>query len=1068
MKYIPSINIESGIHHEFQYIVTPNAKEVLGNIINSFHSGIHSFTIIGNYGTGKSSFIVGLEKDLQEGTSNLVTNKEAFSNMPDFEFMNIVGDYASLSDVLASKLNLAYFSDSKNIFEALNHKYKECKKEGKFLFIVIDEFGKILEYAANNNPERELYFLQKLAEFVNHPSRNVILLTTLHQNFGSYAYKLDDAQRNEWLKIKGRFKEIVFVEPVEQLMFLASEQLNGNFAVMDSITKTNFIELYSLAKKNNILSESLSLETAKKLYPLDPISASCLTFAIQRYGQNERSLFSFLAATGKGSLKDYEPTETLTYNLANVYDYVTYNFYTSLASVNSDTMNWRAMQVAIERVESGVIPNAMIANCCKLVKTIGLLNLFCKRVKLDDAFIRIYATYALDIKNADKCLEKLVSCKIIRFASYKSQYILFEGTDIDIESELYKAATIVPVPSVGVEDISPYIKQKVMMAVSSYYKTGTPRYSQYVISNEPKTPETTDEIDGYINLIFPLSNIDEEIVKCSSKCSEAIVYASFRNVDDIQKRLHEIKKLKYVLDNVVMDDKVAKNEICNQLSFESTNLNDSINHSLTSGNNDVTWYYKGEEVTIRNYRELNELLSKVCDDVYSETPIIRNELINKHKISSAISLARVNLLDSLMEKFNEEELGFGNNFPPEKTIYYTLLKKTGMHRQDDNGNYILREPQRDIISLWQVSMDFLHSTVDKPKKISELIKILKKRPYKIKQGVIDFWLPIFLFTSQQDYALYHDDKFVPNITKEVFELLQKNLKNFSVKAFDISGIRLDFFKQYRQFLRKDDNVQVNATSFIETVKPFFLYYNKLNNYAKHTRKFDTPTTAKFRDVLAKAQDPAKTFFEDLPESLGYRNLNGSEFISQYLDLIKGAINELNTCYDLFINRIEKSVVEHLGLPNDFEEYKPLLEVRFANVKTKLLTPKSKSFFERVMAPSATKKEFYEKIGIVIFDKRLDATKDSEEELLINNILFLLSELDRYSSISSVEDTTVEEIYNFELASSKGDFSKSKTYKLAKSKSQQAFEMQEKIEGLLTGDVDLDVCVLLKMLNERIK
>ena len=374
MKYIPSINIESGIHHEFQYIVTPNAKEVLGNIINSFHSGIHSFTIIGNYGTGKSSFIVGLEKDLQEGTSNLVTNKEAFGQMTDFEFMNIVGDYASLSDILASKLNIVYFSDSKNIFEALSHKYKECKKEGKFLFIVIDEFGKILEYAANNNPERELYFLQKLAEFVNHPSRNVILLTTLHQNFGSYAYKLDDAQRNEWLKIKGRFKEIVFVEPVEQLMFLASEQLNGNFAVMDSITKTNFIELYSLAKKNNILSESLSLETAKKLYPLDPISASCLTFAIQRYGQNERSLFSFLAATGKGSLKDYEPTETLTYNLANVYDYVTYNFYTSLASVNSDTMNWRAMQVAIERVESGVIPNAMIANCCKLVKTIGLLN----------------------------------------------------------------------------------------------------------------------------------------------------------------------------------------------------------------------------------------------------------------------------------------------------------------------------------------------------------------------------------------------------------------------------------------------------------------------------------------------------------------------------------------------------------------------------------------------------------------------------------------------------------------------------------------------------------------------
>ena len=247
------------------------------------------------------------------------------------------------------------------------------------------------------------------------------------------------------------------------------------------------------------------LETVKKLYPLDPIAASCLTFSIQRYGQNERSLFSFLAATGRGSLRDYEPTETLTYNLANVYDYVTYNFYTSLSSVNSDTMNWRAMQVAIERIESGIIPNNMVANCSKLVKTIGMLNLFCRRVRLDDAFIRTYAENALDIKNADKYIEKLVSNKIIRFASYKSQYILFEGTDIDIESELYKAAAIVPVPSVGVEDIAPYVKQKAMMAVSSYYKTGTPRFSQYLISNEPKTPETTDEIDGYINLIFPLS-----------------------------------------------------------------------------------------------------------------------------------------------------------------------------------------------------------------------------------------------------------------------------------------------------------------------------------------------------------------------------------------------------------------------------------------------------------------------------------------------------------------------------------------------------------------------------------
>ena len=89
------------------------------------------------------------------------------------------------------------------------------------LFIAIDEFGKILEHAAKYNPDEELYFFQKFTEFVNAPSRNIILISTLHQNFSAYARKLSQAQKNEWNKVKGRFQEVVFAEPVEHLLFLA-------------------------------------------------------------------------------------------------------------------------------------------------------------------------------------------------------------------------------------------------------------------------------------------------------------------------------------------------------------------------------------------------------------------------------------------------------------------------------------------------------------------------------------------------------------------------------------------------------------------------------------------------------------------------------------------------------------------------------------------------------------------------------------------------------------------------------------------------------------------------------
>lgn len=92
MKFNLSTNISQGVSDNFNYIVTPNAQKVYGNIVDSFQSGIHSFSIVGTYGTGKSSFLMALEQDLLNDKSNLVSAKNVFVNAKSFEFMNIVGD----------------------------------------------------------------------------------------------------------------------------------------------------------------------------------------------------------------------------------------------------------------------------------------------------------------------------------------------------------------------------------------------------------------------------------------------------------------------------------------------------------------------------------------------------------------------------------------------------------------------------------------------------------------------------------------------------------------------------------------------------------------------------------------------------------------------------------------------------------------------------------------------------------------------------------------------------------------------------------------------------------------
>lgn len=571
--------------------------------------------------------------------------------------------------------------------------------------------------------------------------------------------------------------------------------------------------------------------------------------------------------------------------------------------------------------------------------------------------------------------------------------------------------------------------------------------------------------------MFPLNDSLAYVKEFSSKVNNASIFVYFNNTEKIRNHLYDIKKIQYVIDNVAFDDRVAIAELENPKIHETSILNEIINKSIIDVNSDVVWLFNGTERYVHTLKELNRLLSYVCDTIYYKTPIIRNELFNRQKISSAISLARVNLLDAMLHHSDENDFGFlENSFPPEKTIYYTLFKETGIHRQTEDGTWILTEPASDNLrSLWDISIQFINSSTDKPKKLSELVKILSARPYKIKQGVIDFWIPIFLYINQQNFALYNCSTFVLNINREVFELLQKRLNDFSVKAYNISGVKLEFFKKYRQFLRKDDSVLVSSNSLLETIKPFFHFYRSLNSYAKSTRKFDSVFTLQFRDVLAKAEDPSKTFFEDLPAALGYKDLNSLEFVEQYIDLIKSAVRELNTCYDDFIERIERHVVDFLGLSQSFEEYKPIMEMRYKTIDKNILPPKSKAFLDRVVAPSASRKEFFEKIGIIISNKRLEETKDSEEPILIKDIIYLFGELERYSEISNTYSSDTDlEAFNFGMASSSGEFVKSMTFRLPKTKSRDAAQLIERISDVLGDDNELNVCVLLKLLKEKIK
>lgn len=242
------------------------------------------YNIIGSYGTGKSVFLLAFSKHLLNTERIFSPIEGKFNDCRTFKFINLVGKYESIIDIFANHFDVE--ADEEVILSEIQTIQRAARKTNECVVIVFDEFGKALEYSAKHNPERDLYFIKRLSEYVNNEKRNILFISTLHQNFDAYSIGLTEKDRKEWEKVKGRVKEIPFNEPVEQLLNLASKVISEKFSPENkAITKG----LLKRIVKNRLfgLQTEVIDSISQGLYPLDILAASCLVVNIQEYRQNE-------------------------------------------------------------------------------------------------------------------------------------------------------------------------------------------------------------------------------------------------------------------------------------------------------------------------------------------------------------------------------------------------------------------------------------------------------------------------------------------------------------------------------------------------------------------------------------------------------------------------------------------------------------------------------------------------------------------------------------------------------------------------------------------------------------
>ena len=202
-------------------------------------------------------------------------------------------------------------------------------KKGSGILVVIDEMGKTLEFAASAPDESDVFLLQRLAEDASRSKKKPFFIVgILHQGFSSYASVLGLTAQKEWEKVAGRYSEIVYQHPMNQTLAIVAEALRDIPKDISPQMRKSIKKTMSEAVKARWFGSGASFKElehfAEAIFPLDPFVLPVMSRVLHRFGQNQRSIFSFLFGNEPFSLKNHLGTSKKGefYRLSDFDDYI--------------------------------------------------------------------------------------------------------------------------------------------------------------------------------------------------------------------------------------------------------------------------------------------------------------------------------------------------------------------------------------------------------------------------------------------------------------------------------------------------------------------------------------------------------------------------------------------------------------------------------------------------------------------------------------------------------------------------------------------------------------------------
>ncbi len=916
-------------------------------------TGQAAFTWTGPYGVGKSSLVVALSAALSVSADvrskafeilGTETSRAIWEGLPPKEkgwrILPVVGRRDHPAQVIGEAIQKARLVREKRaepwtdeaVFDVLTNISRRQSRVRGGLIVFIDEMGKFLEGAAYYGSD--IYFFQQLAEIASRSEGRLVVVGILHQAFEEYAYRLSRDMRDEWAKVQGRFIDLAInVDAEEQLGLLGRAiEVTGDYGTQGHLAD----------QAATLLHRRRAASLLEECWPLHPITA-CLLGPIsrRRFGQNQRSLFSFLNSSEPFGFQDFLKTATgeELYAPDMVWDYLRVNLEPSIIA-SPDGHRWAMAVDALERCRAAGGSDLQM----RLLKVIALVDLFKERSGLSANLGLLTLSIADAREEIRAAVTRLEESSIVIFRKFSDSYSIFEGSDFDIEYAVDEAYD--SIDEVDFARLSELAGLQAVVAKRHYHETGAIRWFDMSIAPLRDVEDIVENYKpgqgsvGAFILALPAQGDSPETVERVAgrlrrqQRSGVIVGIPLWTTWTIESLARELSALEQVRDNSpeLRGDRVARLEVEARIA----DVQDRIESDLATALKGAKWQANGMEPRELDEAELNNLATEIANSRFHKSPRLHNELLNRLKPSSNAVAAQNALLRRMVLHEGEKRLGI-DGFPAEGGLFVSLLDSTWLYRETLEGwKFEAPTAENDpskLFPAWQEAIEFLESQSHRPVSVAEIYGIWQEAPFGIKDGLMPILATAFALSHRENLALYREGIFQVRMTDLDTEYLTRDPRDIQFRWMNFSNVSRILLSEMAAIVRQLDPANTLSDLVpIDVARGLVSIYDALPIWTRRTRQLSS-NAKRIRHLFKQAKDPNRLIFDDIPLLFGGQHPTDEEHgIAAIAQRVRDGLEELQQAYPSMLRQLKETLLGELGVPNSFTESLGELRTRAANIR----------------------------------------------------------------------------------------------------------------------------------------